>query len=172
METTKHYTFILYFRYNFKDTKKDLLRDRAWAEEIREGTLKYLKRLFEIKAQFSCIAKDDGLDYLMLRGYVNLNSPVTPAYMKRLLGKYSSCKPSYFGDMVSLCLLLHIDRDLTVTGRLPRIGANSTKHLKSFAGDPNFVVKILRDSIEKRDTEIQRVMKRDAENQNDSFVQG
>jgi len=148
--TTKHYTFILYFNYNFKN-KDGLTRDRTWAEERRENALKYLKRLFENKAQFSCIAKDEGSDFLTLRGYMNLNSPCTKLYAKRLLGKYSCCKPSYFGDMVSLCLFLHIDRNLTVTGRLPRVGGNSTKNMKSFAGDPNFVVKILRESIERKD---------------------
>ena len=58
--------------------------------------------------------------------------------------------------MVSLCLLVHVDRDLTVTGRLPRIGGNSIKKLKSFAGDPKFVVKVLRESIDKKDFEQQK----------------
>ena len=156
--TTKQYTFILYFNYNFKDRDSGVNRERAWAEGKREGALAYLKRLFENKAQFSCIAKDENrtASTLMLRGHVNLNSPCTQAYAKRLLGRYCSCKPSYFGDMVSLCLLVHVDRDLTVTGRLPRIGGNSIKKLKSFAGDPKFVVKVLRESIDKKDFEQQK----------------
>lgn len=52
--------------------------------------------------------------------------------------------------MVSLCRFIHIDRDLTVTGRLPQNGGNSKK-LKTFQGDPKFVVKILLDSIDKKD---------------------
>ena len=57
--TTKQYTFILYFNYNFKDRDSGVNRERAWAEGKREGALAYLKRLFENKAQFSCIAKDE-----------------------------------------------------------------------------------------------------------------
>ena len=152
--TTKQYIFNLFFNYNFKSKSGDFTQ-REWAEEKRNTALAYLKRLFENKAQFSCIAKDENRDCLMLRGYMNLNSPCTQAYAKRLLGKYSSCKPSYFGDMVSLCRFVHIDRDLTLTGRLPHIGGNSIKNLKSFAGDPHFVVKILLDSIDKRDFEQQ-----------------
>ena len=52
---------------------------------------------------------------------------------------------------MSLCRFVHIDRDLTVTGRLPYVGGNSIRKLKSFAGDPKFVVKILLDSIDKKD---------------------
>jgi hypothetical protein len=52
--------------------------------------------------------------------------------------------------MVSLCRFIHVDRDLTVTGRLPCRG-NSNKKLKSFTGDPKFVIKILLDSIDKKD---------------------
>ena len=53
--------------------------------------------------------------------------------------------------MVSLCRFVHIDRDLTVTGRLPHI-----RKLKSFAGDTKFVVKILLDSIDKKGFEQQQ----------------
>jgi hypothetical protein len=83
----------------------------------------------------------------MLRGYMNLNSPCTQTYAKQLLGNYSTCKPSFFGDMVSLCRFIHVDRDLTVTGRLPYGRGN----LKSFAGDPKFIIKVLLDSIDKKD---------------------
>ena len=89
---------------------------------------------------------------------MDLNSPCTQTYPKRLLGKYdSSCKPSYFGDMVSLCRFVHIDRDLTVTGRLPHVGDNSIRKLKSVASYPRFVVKILLDSIDKKDFEQQQM---------------
>ena len=152
MKTTKQYIFNLFFNYNFKG-KDGVNLERGWAEERRDNTLVYIKRLFENKARFSCIARDENeaASFLMLRGYVNLSSPCTPMYVKRLLGKYSSCRPSYFGDMVSLCRFVHVDRNLTVTGRLPCIGGNNIKKLKSFAGDPKFVVKILLDSIDKKD---------------------
>ena len=67
---------------------------------------------------------------------------------KRLVGKYSCLKPSYFGDMVNLCRFVHVDRNLTVTGRLPKIGSDSRTKLKTFATDPKFVVKVLLDSME------------------------
>ena len=158
MGTTKQCIFSLFFNFNFKEKDGESIRGREWAEEKRDQALLYLKRLFENKAQFSCIARDEnqGSNCLMLRGYMNLNSPCTQAHAKRLLGKYSSCKPSYFGDMVSLCRFVHIDRDLTVTGRLPHVGGNSIRKLKSFAGDPKFVVKILLDSIDKKDFEQQQ----------------
>ena len=152
--TTKQYIFNLFFNYNFKSKSGDFTQ-REWAEEKCDTALAHLKRSFENKAQFSCIAKDENRDCLMLRGCMNLDSPCAQAHSKRLLGKYSSCKPSHFGDMVSLCRFVHIDRDLALTGRLPHTGGNSIKNLKSFAGDPHFVVKILLDSIDKRDFEQQ-----------------
>jgi hypothetical protein len=155
--TTKQYIFSLYFNFNGKDdgNGNGVIRDRKWAEERRENALVYLKRLFENKAQFSCTAKDDnrGGSCLMLRGYMNLNSPCTQTYAKRLLGKFSTCKPSFFGDMVSLCRFIHVDRDLTVTGRLPHGRGNSNKKLKTFTGDPKFVIKLLLDSIDKKDVD-------------------
>ena len=51
--------------------------------------------------------------------------------------------------MVSLCRFVHIDRDLTTVGRLQVNGANPL--CKPFAGDPKFIVKILLDSIDKKD---------------------
>ena len=89
---------------------------------------------------------------LLLRGCVNLNSPCTVKHFRRLLGKHSSCEPSHFGDMVSLCRFLHVDRNLTTTGRLPQNGGkgNSTK-LKSFNGDPKLGIKVSLDSFDRRD---------------------
>ena len=93
---------IFFQLYSFKSKDEEIVQ-REWMEEKCVNTLAYLKRLFENKAQLSCTARDKNRDYLMLRGYMNLNLPCTQAYAKRLLGKYSSCKLSYFGDMVSLC---------------------------------------------------------------------
>ena len=146
--TSKQYVFTVYFNYNFKENDGKSIRSRDWAEEKRKQSLVYLTRLFEHKARFACIAKDSGLNHLSLKGYVNLNSPCTVPHAKKLIGgRFSSCKPSYFGDMVSLCRLLHIDRDLTVIGRLPKVGGNSTRKMKSFATNPKFVKKILLQSI-------------------------
>ena len=149
--TTKQYTFTVYFNYNFKENGGKSIRSRDWAEEKRKQSLVYLTRLFEHKAKFACIAKDSGLNHLSLKGYVNLNSPCTAPYAKKLIGgKFSSCKPSYFGDMVSLCRLLHVDKGLKVIGTLP-VAPGTTGHtgrLKSFAGDPKLVVRILLESME------------------------
>ena len=144
MGTTKQCVYNVFFNYNTD-------KERVWAGKKRNDTLAYLTRLFENKARFSCIAKDENRtnSCLMLRGYMNLNSSCTQAHAKRLLGKCSSCKPFYFGDRVSLCRFLHIDRDLTVTGRLPHIGSK----MKPLASDPKFVVKILLESIDKKDFE-------------------
>lgn len=89
------------FNCNFATKTGDVV-GREWAEEKRENAIVCLKRLFENKAQFSCIAKDENKDCLLLRGHMNLSSPCKQAHAKRLLGKHSTCKPSYFGDMVSL----------------------------------------------------------------------
>ena len=40
----------------------------------------------------------------------------------------------YFRDIVSLWILIHIDRDLIITGRLPHV-VDVGKSTKSFAGD-------------------------------------
>ena len=147
--TMKQCAFCLFFNYGNGGWAKEN------AEKKREDALVYLKALFENKAKFSCVAKDESrtTSCLLLRGHVNLNSPCLQAHAKRLLGKFSTCKPSYFGDMVSLCRMVHVDRNLTVTGRLACVGNNSIKKLKPFATDPKFVVRILLDSIDKNDFE-------------------
>lgn len=150
--TTKQWSFTIYYNYNFKEKDRKSVRTRDWAEAQREKTLGFLERLFENKARFSCIAKDQGVNTLTLRGYVNLNSPCKTDYIRRLLGlklKFSNCRPSYFGDMVQLCRLLHIDRNLSVTGRLPCGNSGGNKKLKSFTGDPKIVVKVLLEAMDK-----------------------
>lgn len=157
----KSFIFTLYF--DFKGKGNGLTRDKEWAERKREDALVYLKRLFENKAQFSCTARDEAKSNgcLLLRGFVNLNSPCTTVYMKRMLGKYSACKPSYFGDMVNLCRFVHVDRNLIVTGRLPHGRKNSVKRQHAFAGDPKIVIKMLVDSIDRKDFERAEVEKRE-----------
>ena len=155
MGTHQQYVFNMYFNKKMEQPEK-----------ARQNSLAYLKNLFEIKAKFSCIAIDQEDDTLVLRGYVNLNSRCKQAWFKQMIGKYSSCKPSFFGDMVSLCRLLHVHRDLTVTGRLPCTGGNSIKNMKSFASDPKFVKKILLESIDKKDAKLdmERVKEKEAGN--------
>ena len=94
--STKQYVFNTFF--NYKSGK-----EREWADRRRDESIVYLKRLFENKARFSCVARDENNNALILRGCVNLNSPCRLEYAKGLLGKYSTCEPSYFGDMVNLC---------------------------------------------------------------------
>ena len=154
--TTKHYQFMLFF--NCKG-------GRPQAEKWREDAVAYLRRLFENKAGFACIAKDENKTSLLLRGYVNLKSPCQQAHLKGMLGKYSVCKPSYFGEMVSLCRFVHIDRNLTTVGRLQVTGANPV--CKPFAGDPNFIVKILLDSIDKKDLKSKEVEEQKPDEKND-----
>lgn len=153
-ETARHYIFTVFFNYN-----ADANEGRTQAERRREDSLAYLKGLFENRAKFSCIAKDEGKTSLMLRGYCNLNSPCKHGYAKRLFGKYSSLKPSYFGDLVNLCRFIHVDRNLTVTGKLPHGRKDSVGKLHSFTGDPRLVIKILLDSIDKKDFEQDYVKK-------------
>lgn len=100
--------------------------------------------MFENKARFAIVAKDrlNG-SCLLLRGYINLKSPCVSPHLKGMLGKYSTCRPSYFGDMVNLCRLLHIDKGLTTIGRL--------KREQLVDADPAQIVKILVESIERKD---------------------
>ena len=154
--STKCYVFSTYCNYvnrppgfTADDVKEDM--NRQWAENKRDENLEYLQRLFNVKAQFACIAREDAPGKLMLRGYVHLHSPCSEGYLKRLLGKYSVCKPSYFGDAISLCRLLHTDRNIFVTGRLPRLGGNSMGSPKVFCDDPHFVVKMLLEAMDKKD---------------------
>ena len=137
MGTTKHYVFTIFFNFNGD-------KERPWAQKRREDSLVYLTGLFENKAKFTCMARDTGENCLKLSGCVNLTSPCTQSHAKRLIGgKCICCEPSYFGDVVSLCQLIHMDQDLTVVGRLPVNpgSAGLTGKLKSFQGDPKFVVK-------------------------------
>lgn len=135
---TRHFNFVLYF-------------NGTRAEEKRNESLIYLKKLFECKATFACIARDEDKDgkTLTLRGYVSLKSPCTREWLKKLLGKRSCCYPSCFGEVVSLCLLIFVDRELTLVGRMHTNGANP--HDKPFAGDPKFIVKILLEAVDGKD---------------------
>lgn len=84
-----------------------------------------------------------------MRGCVNLESPCEQTHLKGMLGKHSSCKPSNFGEMVSLCRFVHIDGNLTTVVGSQVNEANPM--CKSHAGDPEFIVKILLDSTDKKD---------------------
>ena len=136
---TRYYVFSMFFNYD--------RRGKVAAEALREESITYLKRLFENVAQFACVAKDDNASKpsLILKGYVHLNSPCTPPHMKRWLGK-GVCYPSNFGDVVNLCRLVCVDKQLTTVGKLSNAGNSNAK----FTTDPEFVVKLLVDSIEGR----------------------
>jgi hypothetical protein len=135
-ETTKFYMVNMFFNYT---------SSRAQAEAQRERALTFLTKLLENKSQFACIAKDEINSCLMLKVYAHLKSPCTQVHLKRMVGKYSTCKPSYFGDMVSLCRFVHIDRHLTTVGKLPRRNGRSS----DAETDPSYIVKILVDSIDR-----------------------
>lgn len=139
MRTTKYYVFNLFFNYD--------KQEKAKAEATREETLTYLTQLLANKARFACVAKAESKDKpcLMLRGYVNLRSPCTQPHLKGLLGKYCTCYPSDFGDVMNLCRLVCVDKQLVTVGRMARVGGHS--NVKSFTSNPKFVVKILVDSI-------------------------
>ena len=66
---------------------------------------------------------------LLLRGYMNLNNTCNEGHAKKLLGKFSNCKPTVFGDVVMLMKLFHVNKQLTVTGRLPAQG-NTVEELQ------------------------------------------
>ena len=114
MTTEKQCVFTVYFNYNFKENDGKSIRSRDWAEEKREQALVYLNGLFENKAKFACIAKGSGPNHLTLRGHVNLNSQCTTPHAKKLIGgRFSSCRPPYFGvdsfgfDSLPQSLLTH-----------------------------------------------------------------
>ena len=102
MTTTKNWVWNLYFHY-----KGDEGRNKA--EARRYETLIYLSKLLEGKSRFSVIAKDENKpnSCLLLRGYMNLNNNCNKEYVRKLLGKYSNCKPSIFGDVVNLMNIEH-----------------------------------------------------------------
>lgn len=76
--TAKQCTFYLFFNYG----NGGWMREHA--AKRRNDALVCLKALFENKAKFSCTAKDEGKtgSCLLLRGYMNLNSPCSKAHAK------------------------------------------------------------------------------------------
>lgn len=139
---TKHYVFTVFFNYD--------RREKTEADKAREESLTYLTQLFKGVARFACIAKDEDKNKpcLILKGYVSFNSPCTRPHIKRWLGKYCTCYPSNFGDMMNLCRLVCIDKLLVTVGKLSQAGNSNAK---PFTTDPKFVVKLLVDSIEGRE---------------------
>jgi len=138
MTATKHHVFSMFFNCD--------RQEKARAESMRENTLTHLTRSFENVAQFACIAKDENEDKpcLLLRGHdVSLNSPC--AQPGRWLGKCCTCHPSNFGDIMNLCCLVCVDKQLVMVGGLSQVGNSNAK---PFTTDPKFVVKILVDSME------------------------
>ena len=154
--TTLYYEFMVSVRYvlrppGFAVGDSEGTMDRKWADDRRDKTLTYMKQLFSEKAKFVCIARDDKPGESILRGYVHLKSPCSESYLRRLLGVDGVCKPSYLGDAVNLCILLHVDRDLFVAGRLPQTGANSVGRMG--CDDPHYVIKKMLEDIDGKDEE-------------------
>ena len=148
MSSTKRWIWNRYFHYKSGDQES---RDKA--EAICYQTAGCLAKLLEGKSRLSIIAKGENKvnSYLMLRGFCNLNSTCAKQHVKKLIGKYSNCKPAVFSDVIMLMKYFFLDRHLMVTGRIPSQGNNSTKTMKSYATDARFLVKTLLEEIEKQD---------------------
>ena len=104
MSVNKHHAFTVHFNCNFQESNGNAVQSRDWAEEKHQLMLVHLTGSFENKAGFARIAKDSGHNHLTLSERANLNSPCTQSHAKKIIGgKFSTCKPSHFGDSVSLC---------------------------------------------------------------------
>ena len=128
MTQTKNWILNMYFHYKCAKGKEK-------AETTRYESSMYLRRLLEDKSRFSVIAKDENKanSCLLLRGYMNLRNCCKRECAKKLLGKCSNCKPSIFGDIVHLMKCFHIDKAMTVTGRLPTQGNKGTKRMRNYS---------------------------------------
>ena len=131
MTLAKNWIFNLYF--NFKDEE-----GRKWAETKRDESLTYMKRMMDRMSRFSVIAKDENKSCLLLRGYMHLNNACTREYVKKVLGKYSNCKMTNYGDVINLLKYFKVDEDVAVTGELP--SQNSRKK-----DDASWVMRVVRD---------------------------
>lgn len=136
--STKRYNFTVYF--NFAEEK-----DIGVARGMRDNTLTYLLRLFENKARFACIARSETRTALMLKGYVNLNSPCQKSFLAKMIGT-GVFKPAYYGDVLNFCRLLLIDRDTVTIGSLPGQAKS-----KVFAADPEGVKRFFLGALDTRD---------------------
>lgn len=114
LASTRDWNFQVFF--NFKDVE-----GRSYAEVKREEALVYLSKTFERSSRFSVLAKSEKEgSFLLLSGFVGLKNPCTLFHMKKILGKYSYCKPSVLNDVIQLLRYFNIDKDITVTGTLYR----------------------------------------------------
>ena len=111
--TAKKWNFTLFF--NYKDEQ-----GRLRAEKWRNDSSIYLRELFERKGKFSVIAKEESGSSLRLRGFVNMNNQCTQVHVKKILGKYSHCKPAPFGDVINMIQCFIIDKQAILTGRLDK----------------------------------------------------
>lgn len=111
MTQTKDWNFTLFF--NYKDEQ-----GKVRAEEWRNDSSIYLREVFERVARFSVVAREASDACLRLRGFVSMRNQCTQPHVKRILGKYSHCKPAAFGDVINLIQCFNIDRQTVLTGRL------------------------------------------------------
>lgn len=148
MTQTKNWIFNVHFHHKGAKGKEK-------AETTRCKSIVCLRRLLEDKSRFSVIAKDENKanSCLLLRGYMNLHNTCKKECAKKLLGKHSNCKPSIFGDVVNLMKYFHIDKQLTMMGRLPAQGNNGAKRMKSYATDAKWIMKTLVEQIDEQDFE-------------------
>lgn len=142
MALTKNWIFNLYF--NYKDEE-----GRKWAETKRGESLTYIKKTMERMSRFSVVARDENESCLLLRGYMHLNNACTREYVKKVLGRYSNCKMTNYGDVVNLLKYFNIDKGATVTGELP----SQNRRKKDDAGWVMRVVRCQGDDFERAGTE-------------------
>lgn len=147
MTQTKRWIWNRYFHF-----KKDDQESRDKAEVLRYQIAENLMKTLESKSRLSIIAKDknEANSYLTLRGFVNFNNSMNRERVKRMIGRYSNCKPAVFGDTIMLTKYFVIDKHLSVGGVLPSQGNNGSKTMKAYATDAKWLVKVLLDEVSKQ----------------------
>ena len=107
----RDWNFTLFFNYKDEPGK---LRAEKW----REDSSIYLREIFQRVARFSAVAEETSDTSLRLKGFVSMKNRCTESHVKKILGKYSHCKPATFGDVLNTIQCFAIDRQTSLTGRL------------------------------------------------------
>lgn len=141
---SRNWNFVLFFNHTGDEEGK------AQAIERRKESSIYLREVFDRVARFSSFAKEDSVTSLRLRGYLSMKNQCTKMYIKKILGKYSYCRPAPFGDLVNLIQCFIVDSHTILTGK-----PNTT------GDDMRFVMRVIQDGEK---WEEQRKGKRDSNN--------
>lgn len=146
----KNWVFTIYF--NYTEAPESL----SAATANRDSSLVYISKTMERMARFSIIARDESVQTkaLLLRGYASLTSPCTQQYLRKILGRCSSCRSCKISEIAQLLRHFNLDNDALVTGRLPGSDRRTD--------DARFVLRIARRSLRdfrredlKEDTELE-----------------